>query len=98
MNAPRSYTYGSIFPLSEARPDVPLRLVRSTCGRGLAAHLAAMGLRPGAILTVIRASGRGPMIIGLGDNRMALGRGMAHRVFVAPADGNEASARRASEK
>jgi len=41
-----------------------------------------MGLLPGVILRVVTNDTCGPFIVALGDTRLALGRGMAHRIMV----------------
>jgi ferrous iron transport protein A len=51
-------------------------------GKELVNRLAAMGLTEGAHLTVLQNTGRGPMLIGVRDTRIALGRGEAIKVLV----------------
>jgi len=73
------------FPLAMATPQQPLQCVAILAGRGVWRHLAAMGLIPGAIITVLNSRGRGgPVMIRIGDTRLALGWGMAQRVMVRP--------------
>ena len=55
--------------------------------RGLAERLISLGLTPGAELQVLQNRGRGPLIIEVHGARLALGRGQAARVAVAPAPG-----------
>ena len=54
-------------------------------GTGVVSRLAALGFTPGVEVTVIRNSGRGPLIVSLRGTSVALGRGEAARVFVADA-------------
>jgi len=63
-----------------------VRLVSHDCGRGLAARLEAMGLRPGVELEVIKTASWGPAVIALGACRLALGKGIISRITVAPVD------------
>ncbi len=84
VGAKRIGDYTNALPLSAAKEDVELRLVGTRCGRGLCLHLAAMGLRPGALIRVVRTHGPGPLIVAMGNTRMALGRGIAHHLFVVP--------------
>jgi ferrous iron transport protein A len=76
-------------PLSAVEQNVPVRLVSVATGRGLASHLAAMGIRRGSRLVVLRSSRPGPLIIGLDGVRLALGMGIADRLTVVPLDDPE---------
>jgi Fe2+ transport system protein FeoA len=58
------------------------RVVRIDAGRGLRAHLMAMGLRPGAAVRVVKNGGAGPFVLAMQALRLVLGRGMAHRIHV----------------
>lgn len=71
-------------PLSRHVPGRPLRLVAVEAGRALAVRLAAMGLLPGVRVDLVRRSGRGPVVVAVKGVRIALGRGMADKVMVAP--------------
>jgi ferrous iron transport protein A len=75
--------------LSSAPLNAPLMLASAECGRGLAFRLASMGLRPGALIQLLRSRPRGPVIVAVGNTRVALGRGIAERLFVVPADGGQ---------
>lgn len=50
-------------------------------GRTAKGKLNDLGFVSGKLVKIYRSSG-GPLIVGLGDNRVALGRGMAHKVIV----------------
>lgn len=50
-------------------------------GRTAKGKLNDLGFINGKIVKVHSSSG-GPLIVGLGDNRIAIGRGMAHKVIV----------------
>ena len=50
-------------------------------GRVAKGKLNNLGLVTGKSVKIYRDNG-GPLIIGIGDNRIALGRGMAHKVMV----------------
>jgi hypothetical protein len=47
-------------------------------------RLISLGLTPGAELRVLQNRGRGPLIIEVHGARLAMGRGQAARVTVAP--------------
>ena len=74
-------------PLVAARSGQQVRLVDVQGGHALRARLASMGLMPGMKLTVVRNTGGGPLVVMAHRTRLALGRGMVHRMLVAPLDG-----------
>jgi ferrous iron transport protein A len=51
-------------------------------GRGVRGRLAALGLIPGAEVTVLRNGGNGPFVIAVNDARICIGRGMAMQIEV----------------
>jgi ferrous iron transport protein A len=51
-------------------------------GRGLLSRLAALGIVPGTLVTVLSNAGGGPVIIEARGGRLALGRGQAARIIV----------------
>lgn len=74
------------FPLSAAPCGHCVRLVAIEGGRTLRKRLAELGLNLGAEVRVVQRHG-GPLILAVkGDTRMALGRGMAHRILVETAE------------
>lgn len=82
------------FPLSMAPCDECVRLVDIHGGHGMRRRMAELGLNPGCQLRVVHSHGGGPMILAVKDDaRMAIGRGMAHRIMVsAPTDSDESEA------
>ena len=81
--APAPVPAGLALPACAAGTAGQLSGVRA--GRELRARLAALGLLPGTPLTVVRAGGRGPVVVAVkGGGRIVLGRGMADRVYVLP--------------
>lgn len=61
------------------------RVVEIRGGRGLERRLTHMGIHPGDIVLMTQAGiFRGPLLIEVRGCRIALGRGVARRVFVAP--------------
>lgn len=73
---------GLHMPLSSvpAGRTVVLRRVRD--GHGLAAHLAAMGLVPGVAIAVHQNHRGGPLVVGVKEGRLMLGRVMAEKMAV----------------
>lgn len=80
--APVPTPAGEIIPLSTARPGEKVEIVDVRAGRGLYMRLANMGFYPGTSIEVVSNVGRGPMIVARGGIRLALGFGMAQKVFV----------------
>lgn len=82
------------FPLSMAPCNECICLVEIEGGHGMRRRLAELGLNPGCQLRVVQRHGDGPMILAVKDDaRMAIGRGMAHRIMVsAAADLDESEA------
>ncbi|HUX15254.1 MAG TPA: FeoA family protein [Phycisphaerae bacterium] len=70
--------------LSSLADGARARLVRVEAGHGLRSRLTAMGLRPGAEVRVVNNRGAGPFVVAVEGTRIVLGRGMAHKVYVAP--------------
>lgn len=74
-------------PLELAAAGQEVELVNVAGGRSLQHRLAEMGLTPGVRFRVISRGRPGPIIILLKGSRLMLGRGMIHRVTVAPMPG-----------
>jgi len=74
---------GMLMPLSMVAPGQEVQLVTVYGGWGIRQHLADMGLNPGVRMRVVQANfSGGPIIIAVRDFRLALGRGMAHKIMV----------------
>ncbi len=73
---------GNLMPLSMLSIGEEAELVDVRGGRGLRKRLSALGLNPGMKVTVVQNTMRGPIVLGVMDSRIALGRGMAHRILV----------------
>lgn len=72
--------------LSGAAPGTRVKVSGHTGGERLASRLAEMGLFKGADLEVLSGGRKGPMIVRSGGSRLALGRGMALKILVNPAE------------
>ena len=57
-------------------------VAKVTGGRGFVGRMAALGFTPGAVVTVNRNHGHGPIIVSILDTQIALGRGQAAKVQV----------------
>ncbi len=81
--------------MSADRPGVPLTLMRAgergtiaelRGGHSLRNRMLALGLTPGAEVTVLQNYGRGPLLVRVRDVRIALGRGEAEKVLIRRGD------------
>lgn len=68
--------------LDQAPRGVPLVLLRPDLPLPRARRLAELGLRPGAVVTVVRRTVGGGRIVGVADARVALGRDTLRRMTV----------------
>lgn len=68
--------------LSMIKSGNKAKIVSIEAGRGLRSHLAAMGILPGTVLTVINNSHPGPFVVSIKDSKIMLGRGMAQKIVV----------------
>ena len=73
-----------VIPLVEAVKGQHVVLVRADGGHRFQHRLAEMGLLPGTRFEILAKAGPGPAIIRLKGARLMLGRGMIHRIWVAP--------------
>lgn len=76
-------------PLSLAPVGEPLTVVDVRAGKRLCQRLADLGLKTGTVIEVLQSLGHGPLILSIGDTRLALGRGASHKVLVQPAADRE---------
>jgi len=70
-----------VLPLTMLAVHRPARIVEVRAGHRLKERLAGLGLVPGNTVEILNDSG-GPLLLAVGDARLALGRGMAHKVLV----------------
>jgi len=59
-----------------------VQLIAINAGRSLQGRLMSMGLIRGSKIRMISNQGSGSLLVGLGENRMTLGRGMAEKIIV----------------
>ena len=72
-------------PLSRLKAGQATTVASLGGGREFQHRLAAMGLNVGCTVRVIRAAAAlgGPVLVALGQTRLAIGRGMAEKIHVA---------------
>jgi Fe2+ transport system protein FeoA len=73
------------YPLTMACSDEYVRVVRITTEHAAESRLVSMGINPGALLHVISASARGPIVVARGETRFGIDRKTAWHVRVVPA-------------
>lgn len=71
-------------PLSLAQIGTSVIIERIVGGETACKRLMEMGFNKGVLVKMIKNSS-GSLIIGLGDSRIALGRGLAQKIIVAEA-------------
>lgn len=69
--------------LDEARAGEPVRIVDILL-ESSRLQAIRLGIVPGAVVTVVQQLSRGPVIIGVGASKIALGRALARSVVVIP--------------
>lgn len=68
-------------PLAMLRPGETACIKEIVGGRTAKGKLTDLGFVNGKKVKIYKSSG-GPLIVGLGDNRIVIGHGMAHKVMV----------------
>ena len=68
-------------PLIFVKESKEVEVVSIEAGREAFIRLQEMGILPGARLKVI-VNSNGPMIVGVGDSKFALGRGIASKIII----------------
>ena len=69
-------------PLAMAAPGEIVTVVEIRAGGGLQRRLADMGLTPGVKVKMLNSHMPGPVLIDLRGSKVALGRGIAHKIAV----------------
>jgi len=75
-----------LMPLVMAKQGEQLIIKGFTGGSGAHMRLLSMGLRPGDKIDVVTNMGAGQLVIAIDCKRYALGRGLAKKILVEPAD------------
>ena len=68
--------------LNSIDTEKEVTLIAITGGRGIRSKLYSMGLVPGVKLTVLNRNGTGPVMVAVKDSRLAIGHGMADKLYV----------------
>ncbi|MBC8456899.1 MAG: ferrous iron transport protein A [Deltaproteobacteria bacterium] len=73
---------GNLMPLSMLSIGEKAQLVDVRGGHGIRMRLASMGLNPGVMVEMVQNAMHGPVILGVLDTRLAIGRGMSQKILV----------------
>jgi len=73
-------------PLGFATPDTPLVVTALAGCAEVKRRLADLGILIGAQVRLVRAAANGPLLVGVGPARVAIGQDMARKILVAPLD------------
>jgi ferrous iron transport protein A len=68
--------------LSRIDPETEVTLIDIIGGRAIRSKLYSMGMVPGVSLRVMSRNEHGPLIVGVKDSRLVIGRGMAGKIIV----------------
>lgn len=74
-------------PLTALQPGQRARVTAISGGHGIRRRLASMGLTTGCEVVALISRGQGPVVVAVRQTRLALGRGIASRIFVEPLEG-----------
>ena len=69
-------------PLAMASPGEEVQLVAIHGGQRMRKRLADLGLNMGMTVRIMHRNDDGPLILAVKDSRLAVGRGMAHKILV----------------
>lgn len=82
LPATESRAPAAAFPLGLAAVSETLEIQGFRSGMDMVKRLAAMGLRPGTLCQVLQNERPGGIVLRVGQSRLALGMGMAHKILV----------------
>ena len=71
-----------MMPLSMASAGTKLEIVGFRGGFGMQRRLADLGMNIGMEISIASTQKRGPLVVLVKGSRFAIGRGIAHHVFV----------------
>mgnify|MGYP006305185303 CR=1 FL=1 len=71
-------------PLPTIPPGQRVQVVSIAAGHRATRRLQDMGLIPGVEIRVLQSRGEGALMLAIGDSRLAVARGIAHKVLVQP--------------
>lgn len=78
-------SHGACFALAHAARMQQVTAVGFVGGRRACEHLEKLGLIPGIDVDVLKNDGHGPLLLRVGNTRLALDAKLARRVLVTPA-------------
>lgn len=79
-----TYHQASPMPLTMATVGQQVQIVSIAAGQRATRRLAEMGLIPGCEIEIMQNQGYGPLLLAIRDTRLAIERGIAHKMIVQP--------------
>lgn len=79
-------TASSDLTLAGAVQGRKYKIDRISGGHGLNSRLLSVGFLPGEVISIINQSGWGPLTVFVKGSKIALGRGIAHKILVQELD------------
>jgi ferrous iron transport protein A len=73
-----------MMPLSMAKPGKKLEVTGFRGGFGMRRRLADLGVNIGMEISIVTIHQQGPMLVLMKGSRFAIGRGIAHHIYVKP--------------
>lgn len=73
---------GAMFPLALAGEGEQVEVVAMGKGKNVHERLLSMGISIGDSLDIVKCQGQGAVLVAKGQNRYALGGGMAQKIYV----------------
>ena len=81
----RHFVDGNLLTINQMKVGQTGKVVRLDGGRGFIRRLEALGIRPGGRVTKVNSMlFRGPIVLKVGSGQVAVGFGMANRIWVEP--------------
>ena len=72
-----------IITLDRSKENQKVKVVSISGGWGIRQRLGCLGIHPGDMLTIVKSAiMQGPILVRIHGNQVALGRGIARRIFV----------------
>ena len=71
-------------PLAMVEAGLNVSVISLHGGLHVRKRLSDLGLAPGMMVRVVQRDPKGPIILAVKESRLAIGRGMAHKIMVEP--------------
>ncbi|WP_319559249.1 ferrous iron transport protein A [Marispirochaeta sp.] len=82
-------TVAGLLSAADLRVGRSCRVISLGKGRSFRARMVSLGVRPGAVLTIVGGHGKGPRLLQVGPQRVMIGAEMVRHIFVTEEPNNE---------